>query len=208
MSLNAELIPAKERESRKLLVVLHGLGDSREGYRWLPVELNLPWLNVLLVDAPDEYYGGFSWYEYPGDPGPGIERSRRLLATLLEQMPAKGFPANETILFGFSQGCLMTLETGLRLAQPLAGLIGVSGYVSDAAKLIREVSPASKATPVLVTHGTLDPVIPCAKVRQQMAELRATGLNLEWVEFRKEHTIIREETKLFREFITRTLKPS
>ncbi len=208
MSLNAELIPAKERDNRKLLVVLHGLGDSREGYRWLPVELNLPSLNVLLVDAPDEYYGGFSWYDYPGDPIPGVERSRKLLTALLDELPAKGFPADGTILFGFSQGCLMTLETGLRLAQPLAGLIGVSGYVSDAAKLIREVSPASKATPVLVTHGTLDPVIPCAKVRQQMAELRATGLNLEWVEFRKEHTIIREETKLFREFITRTLKPS
>lgn len=208
MNLNAELIPAKERDSRKLLVVLHGLGDSREGYRWLPVELNLPWLNVLLVDAPDEYYGGFSWYDYPGDAGPGIDRSRRLLTTLLEQLPVKGFQANETMLFGFSQGCLMTLETGLRLAHPLAGLIGVSGYVSDSEKLIREVSPGSKAIPVLVTHGTLDPVIPCPKVRQQMAEMKTAGVNLEWVEFRKEHTIVREETKLFREFITRTLKPS
>lgn len=208
MSLSAELIPAAAPGSRKLLVVLHGLGDSREGYRWLPVELNLPWLNVLLVDAPDEYYGGFSWYDYPGDAGPGIERSSRLLTTLLEQLPDKGFPANETILFGFSQGCLMTLETGLRLAKPLAGLIGVSGYVSDAAKLIRESSPTAKATPVLVTHGTLDPVIPCAKVRQQMAALQAAAVPLEWREFRKEHTIVDEEVRLFREFIGRCLTPA
>ena len=35
------------------MIVLHGLGDSMEGYRWLPEALQLPWLNYLLVNAPD-----------------------------------------------------------------------------------------------------------------------------------------------------------
>ena len=83
MGLNTELIPAKEHGSRRLLVVLHGLGDSREGYRWLTGALDLPWLNILLVDAPDQYYGGFSWYDYAGDALPGVERSRKLLTSLV-----------------------------------------------------------------------------------------------------------------------------
>src|ERR1041385_281011 len=58
--LESEFIEARERGSRRLLIALHGLGDSIEGYRWLPNALSLPWLNYLLVNAPDEYYGGYS----------------------------------------------------------------------------------------------------------------------------------------------------
>jgi phospholipase/carboxylesterase len=207
MGLNAELVPAKERDSRRLLVVLHGMGDSGAGYLGIVRELDIPWLNFLLVDAPDEYYGGFSWYDFPGEPVPGVERSRKLLGELLEGLPAKGFAADATMLFGFSQGCLMALETGLRLAQPLAGLIGVSGYVTDAAKLVAEMPAAAKSTPVLVTHGTLDPLIPCTKARAQMEAIQAAGVPLEWREFRKDHTIVAREIVLLREFITRCLKP-
>lgn len=64
-----DLIPAAEPNSRRLMVLLHGLGDSMEGYRWLPAALNLPWLNYLLVNAPDEYYDGFSWFDISGDRG-------------------------------------------------------------------------------------------------------------------------------------------
>ena len=45
-----------------MLVVLHGLGDSSEGWEWLPQELQLPWMNYLLVNAPDEYFSGRSWF--------------------------------------------------------------------------------------------------------------------------------------------------
>ena len=56
--LEAELIAAREKDSRRLMIVLHGLGDSMEGYRWLPEAMNFPWLNYQLVNAPDQYYGG------------------------------------------------------------------------------------------------------------------------------------------------------
>ena len=32
--LQPELIPARNEGAKDLLVVLHGLGDSMEGYRW------------------------------------------------------------------------------------------------------------------------------------------------------------------------------
>ena len=67
-----ELVPAAQRESRRLMIVLHGLGDSMEGYRGLPQMLRSPWLNYLLVNAPDEYYGGYSWFDFAGDPAPGV----------------------------------------------------------------------------------------------------------------------------------------
>ena len=109
-----DFIPAEEKGSRRLMVLLHGLGDSMEGYRWMPETLQLPWMNYLLVNAPDGYYGGFSWYDFASNPAPGIKRSRELLFQMLDGLREKGFPTSETILFGFSQGCLMTLEVGLR----------------------------------------------------------------------------------------------
>ena len=77
--LRTELIPAREEGSTRLLIALHGLGDSMEGYRDVPHWLQVPWLNFLLVNAPDPYYSGFSWYDFAGNPEPGIRRSRNLL---------------------------------------------------------------------------------------------------------------------------------
>src|SRR5213592_3520424 len=102
--LKTDLIPAEVKDSRRLLLMLHGLGDSIEGYRWLPEALNLPWLNFLLVNAPDEYYGGYSWYDFIGDMLPGVARSRNMLFELLEAQRANGFPTEQTVFGGFSQG--------------------------------------------------------------------------------------------------------
>src|SRR5689334_9433222 len=108
-----DVIPAGEPGSRRLLIALHGLGDSMEGYRWLPDQLRLGWLNYMLVNAPEPYYGGYSWYDFGSDPGPGVKRSRELLFAVLDAQRQAGFPTEQTVLFGFSQGCLMTIEAGL-----------------------------------------------------------------------------------------------
>src|SRR5208282_4815082 len=76
MILQSEFIPAADKTSRRLMVMLHGLGDSIEGYRWWPEAMGLPWMNYLLVNAPDEYYGGHSWFDL-ADQMPGVQRSRK-----------------------------------------------------------------------------------------------------------------------------------
>jgi phospholipase/carboxylesterase len=173
-----------------------------EGYRWVPEILRIPWLNYLLVNAPDEYYGGFSWYDFAADAGPGISRSRELLCQLLDRQRQSGFPTEQTVLFGFSQGCLMTLEVGIRYPHRFAGLIGVSGYVHEPENLVREFSPVARQQRFLLTHGTYDPLIPLRPVREQVSILKAAGLNIEWHEFEKEHTIAgAQEIAVIRNFV-------
>ena len=202
MSLYAELLPARDKKSRRLLIMLHGLGDSIEGYRWMPEALNLPWLNYLLVNAPDEYYGGYSWYDYAGNIQPGVVRSRKLLFELLDTQRAKGFSTELTTFGGFSQGCLMSLEVGLRYPHRFAGIVGISGHICDPEKLVAELSPVAIQQRVLVTHGTLDPMIPFALVREQINILKGAGLHIEWHEFVKPHTIAGEaELEVIRNFI-------
>jgi phospholipase/carboxylesterase len=197
-----ELIPAREKNSRRLMVMLHGLGDSIEGYRWLPEAMNLPWMNYLLVNAPDDYYGGYAWFDFGGDIVPGVQRSRKLLIQLLDAMQAKGFPAEQTTLGGFSQGCLMAIEAGLRYRNRLAGVVGISGWVSEPEKLVQELSPVALQQRLLITHGTLDPLVPFAETREHVNILKAAGLHVEWHEFVKAHTIAGEdELEVIRKFV-------
>ena len=199
---NAEFFASDEKDCKALMIVLHGLGDSSAGYRWLPEALDLPWLNYLLVNAPDSYYGGYSWYDFIGDASPGVERSRSLLMEVLVHCRKQGFPPEQTTLFGFSQGCLMTIDVGFRAPDRLAGMVGVSGYVHRPDLLLQELSPVARSQRMLFTHGTADPMIPCAKVREEVKKLAAAGLNIEWREYNKGHTIAGEgELGVIREFI-------
>jgi phospholipase/carboxylesterase len=200
--LEHEIIPAAQKASNKLLVMLHGLGDSIEGYRWLPEVMDLPWLNYALVNAPDEYYGGYSWYDFERDPAPGVVRSREQLFELLDALRAQGFPTEQTTLGGFSQGCLMSVDVGLRYPHQLAGVVGISGYVWQPEKLLAELSPVARQQRLLMTHGTLDPIVPFARTREQVQLLKASGLNVEWHEFVKPHTIAGEqEVRIIRKFV-------
>ena len=200
--LHTHFIPAAQPDSQRLLGMLHGLGDSLNGYLWMPEALQLPWLNYVLVNAPDAYYGGYSWYDFAGDPAAGIRRSTQLMADVLDDLRARGFPTGQTTLGGFSQGCLMALEVGCRYPHRLAGIVGISGYVHEPATLLQQLSPVARQQRFLVTHGTRDPLLPIAPSRQQIAVLQAAGLDIQWREFVKDHTIAgAEELGLIRDFI-------
>jgi len=203
-----ELIPATEADSKWLMVVLHGLGDSMEGFRWLPSALDNPRLNTLLVNAPDGYLGGFSWYDIAA-PAAGVERSRGLLFDLLDRQRADGFAPEQTFLFGFSQGCLMTVEIGLRYPHRLAGLIGISGYAHEPGNLVDEQSPVAAEQSFLITHGTADPLLPLAQTRAQMEQLQAGGIRMQWEVFEKAHTIQGEaEVAVIQKFVEGRMNPS
>ena len=173
----------------KLVVVLHGRGDSSAGFHWMPGTVAIPGVTWLLVNAPDPWYGGFSWYGMPPRHGPGVLRSRRLLDKLFDEINASGFPDEDIVLFGFSQGCLLTLEWGGRTPRKLAGCIGVSGYCYDTDALGRELSPEAKSRPWLVTHGHQDEVLPYETTAAQIRELQAAGLPVDFRSYAKTHTI-------------------
>ena len=159
-------------------------------------------MNYVLVNAPDEYFGGYSWFDFEGDMVPGVQRSRRLLFELLDNLRSQGFPTEQTTFGGFSQGSLMAIEIGCRYPHKLAGVVGISGYVCEPETLVNELSPVARAQRFLMTHGTCDPLLPIAPVREQVKTLKSAGLNVAWHEFRKEHTIAgEEELQLIRDFV-------
>jgi phospholipase/carboxylesterase len=187
-------IPARLPGPReRVVVVLHGLGDSLNGYHFLPEALQIPELSYLLVNAPDAYYGGYSWYDFMGDKAPGILRSRDLLLQLLEELQDQGVSPADIFLFGFSQGCLMVTDVALRCDTALGGIIGVSGYVAFLEQYPAAFSPAARKQKILITHGRQDPMVPFEPARKQFQELRKFGIDLEFVAYDKDHTMLIEE---------------
>ena len=87
----------------------------------------------------------------------------------------------------------MTLMTGLRHDERLAGLVGLSGYLPLAAKTEAERHDANRDAPIFLAHGTGDPMIPIARARQSRDALVALGHPVEWHEYPMPHSVCAAE---------------
>lgn len=175
------------------MIIMHGRGDSSEGFTMLPDFIKMDEMNYLLLDAPFEYFTGLSWYQLPPDQLPGIKHSSQLLHESLEMLFTSEFNAEESFLFGFSQGALLTFEFGARYHRKLAGYIAVSGYIYDAETLLKEMNPDLKEANWLCTHGIYDTVLPYEISKSQVETLQKGGLNITFKAYDKDHSIDREE---------------
>jgi phospholipase/carboxylesterase len=185
----------------KVLVVFHGLGDSLNGFTWMPSQMGLGELSYFLVNAPDDYYGGYAWFDFEGDRVPGVLRSRGLILELLQDLIAQGIRSEDILLFGFSQGCLMALDAGLRAPMRLGGIVGVSGWLAFKEEYPNSFSAYAKKQKFLVTHGLRDPLLPYAMSKMQCDFVKSLGIDLEFRSYDKEHTILPEELDGIRKWL-------
>ncbi|MDF1880659.1 alpha/beta fold hydrolase [Sulfurimonas sp. MAG313] len=192
--------------SNKLMIILHGRGDSAEGFRFFPQELGLDDMNYLLLNAPFEYFTGFSWYDLPPNQEPGIEYSKKVLTEILDTVFKDKYEPSKTILFGFSQGSLLTFEFGARYKEKLAGYIAVSGYVYNAPKILEEMNQDLKNANWLCTHGYEDDVLPYHESRAQIEVLLDGDFEIDFRAYHKTHTVDPGEFKEIKKWIVNKLK--
>lgn len=82
---------------------------------------------------------------------------------------------SDLALVGFSQGAIMALHIGLRREKKLAAIVGYSGLLAVGPELSRQV--VSKP-PVLLVHGSADPVVPVAALHASEAALKGLGVEV------------------------------
>jgi len=190
------------------IIWMHGLGADANDFVPMLHELDLrglPAIRFIFPNAdtmPVTINNGYvmrAWYDIvASDLGrqedeAGLRASQAKVEALIEREKARGIPAERIILAGFSQGCAMTLQTGMRLQEKLAGLMCLSGYVPIAAKAAAEHTAASLATPIFMVHGRMDPVIPLARAEQSRDLLQQLGYNVEWHDYPMQHSLCQEE---------------
>lgn len=189
-TLKYEFWPALDKDSSKLLIVLHGRGDSPEGFHFLPAALGIDAFNFLFLEAPDPYHSGFSWYDLAPHQASGIIRSRELLFALLDKLQSEHkVKSTDIFLFGFSQGCLMCLDVVLRYSKHLGGVVGVSGYVFFEEQYPSAFSKVAQEQKIWVSHGRFDEVLEFEKTQNAIERLRSLGISIDWNPIDKGHTI-------------------
>jgi len=202
------------------VIWLHGLGADGNDFVPLVNELDLsglPGIRFVFPHAktmPVTINGGYvmrAWYDISNadlsrreDEG-GLRASQRDVEALIAREKARGIPASRIILAGFSQGCAMTLQTGMRHPEKLAGMLCLSGYLPLANVAAAERSEESLATPVFMAHGRQDGVVPFARAQTSHEALKAMGYQVEWHEYMMQHSLCLEEVQDISKWIRKVL---
>jgi phospholipase/carboxylesterase len=199
------------------LIMLHGLGADGHDFVPFAEQIDLGAVRWVFPHAPTRpvtINGGYvmrAWYDILGLEPPrredeaGLRESQKLVEALIARERARGMPASRIVLAGFSQGCAMTLMTGLRHAERLAGLVGLSGYLPLAAETATQRSAANADVPIFLAHGTGDTVIPLERAVASRDALRALGYAVAWHEYPMPHSVCLEEIADLQRWLARVL---
>ena len=190
------------------VIWLHGLGASGDDFVPIVRELDLAGMQDIRFVFPhaptmpvtiNNGYVMRAWYDIIGadlsrrEDEKGLRASQAMVEQLIAQEKARGIPAERIVLAGFSQGCAMTIQTGLRHPEKLAGLLCLSGYVPLHTTIAEERHPSNHATPIFMAHGRGDQVIPIIRAEQSRDLLRSLGYEVEWHEYMMPHSVCQEE---------------
>ncbi len=213
-----ELHPATP--PRASIIILHGLGA--DGTDFLPMADELQLASVGPVRyvfprasvRPVTINGGYAmraWYDILGadlvrrEDEAGLRDSIAAVQRLIEREVARGVPSHRIVLAGFSQGCAITLGAGLRHAQKLAGLAGLSGYVPLADTTATERHLANADTPVFLAHGRNDGIVPLARGVAGRDLLHSLGQPVQWQDYPMEHSVCIEEVQALQQWLLKVL---
>lgn len=199
---------------------MHGLGADGHDFESLVPELRLetsPAVRFVFPHArvrPVTINGGQrmrAWYDVAGfdrsapQDEAGIRASAAALGELLRRERGRGIPAERIVVAGFSQGGAMALFLGPRWPERLGGVVALSTYLPLADTLAAEAHPANSAVPVLMAHGSFDPVVPMAAGEASREKLRSLGYDVDWHSYPMPHSLCAQEVEDLREFLLRAL---
>jgi phospholipase/carboxylesterase len=178
--------PQSGGKPKRLVILLHGLGADGNDLiglapYWAPA---LPDAEFLSPNAPfpcDMAPYGYQWLS-ARDPSPearlaGARAAGTILdAFITDELAKRDLTASDCALVGFSQGTMMSLFVGPRREKPLAGIVGFSGRLIAPELLGEEIR---SRPPILLVHGTDDPMVAYSSMAEAEAALKAAGVSVE-----------------------------
>jgi phospholipase/carboxylesterase len=205
------------------VIWMHGLGADGNDFVPIVNELNLagaPAIRFVFPHAPqmpvtiNNGYVMRAWYDVSfGDlegktkraDEAGVRRSQSHIGDLIGREAERKILFKNIVLAGFSQGGAMALQSGLRYPQALAGVMALSCYLPCADSFAAEASAANTQTPLLIAHGTQDPVVPYAMGAGTRDLLVKSGYSVEWHEYPMQHSVCMEEVRDIGAWLRRVL---
>jgi len=201
------------------VIWLHGLGADGNDFVPIVQELSLPPLGIRFVFPhapmrPVTINGGFvmrAWYDIVHqdlglkEDEAGLRQSQKSIEELIAKEEARGVPANRIVIAGFSQGGVISLQTGLRHPKRLAGVMSLSAYLPLAATVAKERSAANNDMPIFLGHGISDNIVPLVSGAASRDKLVKLGYDVDWHQYPMAHSVCPEELEDVSAWLTRVL---
>jgi thioredoxin 1 len=192
----------KGSDAQRLLLLVHGYGADEVDLGGL-----LPYLDpdgmfaAVMPRAPLAAPGtpGYMWYDLMGeDPDTAEKQFDAALAELDElvdeQCEQLGFDRSTAVFGGFSQGGGLALALGLFASEPArthpAAVLALSPVSTTG-----PIDDGARSVPVMVQHGSEDPLIPVQRSRDLARQLRELGVPAVYREYPIGHQVALESLR-------------
>lgn len=202
------------------VIWLHGLGADGHDFEPIVQELRLKGqadLRFVFPHAPIRpvtINGGASmraWYDVmsldrsgPQDEA-GIRESSTTLKKLIEREHERGVAYERIVLAGFSQGGAIAMHTAMRFPHKLAGLMALSTWMplesTIDAEVIRGPESQPRDLPILMAHGSFDPMLPIAAGQHARELMEKAGFKVQWHDYPMAHAVCGEEIAEIRNWL-------
>jgi len=145
----------------KAIIGLHGWTGDEHVFEPVAKMMNIDDAQWFFPRAPYKADSGkgYSWFSGTDETGWDIEKTRVGIHQLLRDIRSEGFSPKNIFLIGFSQGASLAMEIALRLPFAIGGIVPIAGFIKFRDTLSNEATKESKATPVLLLHGSQDEII-------------------------------------------------
>ena len=166
-SLNTTILePLSKTKPKNAVILCHGYGGDGKDISILANywKAYLPETIFICPDAPEVCAAspsGYQWFDLM-DRTPDQVLSKSLVAEiklnkLIDEVKLNNdIPANKIIIGGFSQGCMISLQTGIKRKDKINSIIGYSGKIIDTAHLSKNLISRPN---IMLMHGDKDQVV-------------------------------------------------
>ena len=166
-SLNTIILePLSKNKPKNAVILCHGYGGDGNDISILANYWRtfLPDTLFVCPDAPEKCAAsptGFQWFDLM-DQTPEQVLAKSLVAEiklnkLIDEVKKNNeLQANQIIIGGFSQGCMITLQTGLKRKDSINSVIGYSGRIIDVEHLGKNINSRPN---IILMHGDIDQIV-------------------------------------------------
>ena len=213
-SLNTSILNPFSKEKPKNAVILcHGYGGDGKDISLLASywRTYLPDTLFVCPDAPDKCAvssTGFQWFDLMDQTKDQI-LAKSLVAeiklnNLIDEVIKKNNLTNEKIVIGgFSQGCMISLQTALKRKDKINSVIGYSGKIIDVEHLQSSINSRPK---IILMHGDKDEIVPVSYLLEAKEFFNKNNYKVETKIFKNcEHRIPTEGSSLGLNFLKKNL---
>ena len=213
-SLNTTIISPHSKEKAKNAVILcHGYGGDGKDISLLAAywRSHLPDTIFICPDAPEKCAvspTGFQWFDLMDQTqdeilAKSLVAENKLNKLIDEVKNNNNLDFNNIALGGFSQGCMISLQTGIKRKNKIKCILGYSGKILNINHLGKNINSRPE---IYLMHGDVDEVVPVSHLLEAKEFFIKNNYDIKTKIFENcEHRIPTEGSSMGLDFLKKNL---